>query len=222
MEQPDHPPAGEVSSESAPSYAMKLEVVVIPVADVDAAKAFYARLGWRLDADKTSGHTFRLVQFTPPGSCCSVQFGTGLTGAAPGSAQGLHLVVSDVPAVRNDLVRRGVDVGPVFHCASGFACRFPGNDEQLPGPHPDRATYGSFFSFPDPDGNTWIVQEITTRLPGRVSVGVVTFASAHVLSQALARVAASASEGSPAIDLGWADRVASSLIAQYADGVAHS
>ena len=147
---------------------MKLEVVVIPVSDVDRASDFYTTLGWRLDADVVGDDGFRLVQMTPPGSSCSVHFGHGLTTAAPGSAQALHLIVTDVEAARAELVGRGVDVGPVFHCATGFACRY-GDDptDRVPGPAPEHATYASFASLADPDGNSWILQEITTRLPGR-------------------------------------------------------
>lgn len=148
---------------------MKLEVVVIPVSDVDRASEFYKTLGWRLDADVTGDNDFRLVQLTPPGSQCSVHFGTGLTSAAPGTAQSLHLIVSDVEAARDELAGRGVPVSPVFHCESGFACRY-GEDRipgRVPGRAPERATYASFATFADPDGNSWVLQEITTRLPGR-------------------------------------------------------
>ncbi len=148
---------------------MKLEVVVIPVSDVDQASEFYKTLGWRLDADVTGDNDFRLVQLTPPGSQCSVHFGTGLTSAAPGTAQSLHLIVSDVEAARDELAGRGVPVSPVFHCESGFACRY-GEDRipgRVPGRAPERATYASFATFADPDGNSWVLQEITTRLPGR-------------------------------------------------------
>ena len=148
---------------------MKLEVVVIPVSDVDRASEFYKTLGWRLDADVLGDNDFRLVQLTPPGSPCSVHFGTGLTSAAPGTAQSLHLIVSDVEAARDELAGRGVAVSSVFHCESGFACRY-GEDRipgRVPGRAPERATYASFATFADPDGNTWVLQEITTRLPGR-------------------------------------------------------
>ena len=148
---------------------MRLEVVVIPVSDVDRARAFYTTLGWRLDADFVDDDHLRIVQLTPPGSPCSVQFGTGLTAAAPGTAPALYLVVSDIEAARGELVGRGVAVSPVFHCATGFACRF--GDEstkgRVPGRAPERATYASFATFSDPDGNGWLLQEITTRLPGR-------------------------------------------------------
>ena len=148
---------------------MKLEVVVIPVSDVDRATNFYKALGWRLDADVVDDDQVRLVQLTPPGSQCSVQFGTGLTAAAPGTAQSTYLVVSDIDAARNELLGRGIEVSPVFHCVSGFACRF--GDEKTKGrasgPADARATYASFATFADPDGNGWLLQEITTRLPGR-------------------------------------------------------
>ena len=161
----------EVSSESAagtpPVKAgeFKLEVVVVPVSDVDRAKEFYESLGWRLDADVARGDDFRVVQFTPPGSGCSIQFGTNITSAAPGSAQGLYLVVSDIEAARDELLARGVEVSEVFHEGAPGA-RFH-DAGRVPGPAPDRGTYGSFAAFSDPDGNGWLLQEITTRLPGR-------------------------------------------------------
>jgi catechol 2,3-dioxygenase-like lactoylglutathione lyase family enzyme len=176
---------------SEPSVArvdMKLEVVVIPVADVDRAKEFYERLGWRLDAD-VIGDNSRLIQFTPPGSGCSIQFGTNITPAAPGSAQSLYLVVSEIDAARDELVAHGVEASEVFHCAKGYACRFPGNEGRVSGRHPEHGSYGSFLSFSDPDGNSWLLQEVTTRFPGRVA-GDTTYASAADLSQALKRAAA--------------------------------
>ncbi|MFE1754436.1 VOC family protein [Streptomyces anandii] len=145
---------------------MRLEVVVIPVADVDRAKDFYEGLGWRLDADVSKGDDFRVVQVTPPGSPCSVIFGTGLTSAAPGSAEGLHLVVPDIETARAEVAGRGVDVSEVFHDAGGVFHR-AGTEGRVPGPDPERQSYGSFASFSDPDGNGWVLQEITTRLPGR-------------------------------------------------------
>ena len=148
----------------------RLEVVVIPVSDVDRAKAFYERMGWRLDADVVADNDFRLVQMTPPGSACSVHFGRGVTTAEPGSAQALHLAVDDVNAARQELAGRGIAVSDVYHCESGYACRYgePGEfGERVPGLAPGRATYSSFVSFADPDGNTWVLQEITSRLPGR-------------------------------------------------------
>jgi catechol 2,3-dioxygenase-like lactoylglutathione lyase family enzyme len=144
----------------------KLEVVVIPVGDVDQAKTFYKALGWREDADFASGDDFRVVQVTPPGSPCSVIFGTGLTTAGPGSAEGLQLVVDDIDAARAELASHGVDVSPVFHDAGGVF-HHAGTAGRAAGPAPDHQSYGSFVSFSDPDGNSWFVQEITTRLPGR-------------------------------------------------------
>jgi catechol 2,3-dioxygenase-like lactoylglutathione lyase family enzyme len=144
---------------------MKLEVVVVPVSDVDKAKDFYQGLGWRLDAVFANGD-FRVVQLTPPGSACSVIFGAGVTSAAPGSAEGLHLVVTDIEAARNELLSRGVDVSEVFHDAGGVF-HHAGTEARVAGPAPDHQSYGSFLSFSDPDGNGWFVQEITTRLPGR-------------------------------------------------------
>jgi catechol 2,3-dioxygenase-like lactoylglutathione lyase family enzyme len=155
----------EVSSEGATGAApvksgeMKLEVVVIPVSDVDRAKTFYEGLGWRLDIDLATDESFRVVQFTPPGSACSIHIGTGLTSAAPGSAQNMYLIVSDIEEARAELLERGADVSDVFHSAPG--------QEPAGGPDPERTSYSSFASFADPDGNSWRLQEITERLPGR-------------------------------------------------------
>jgi catechol 2,3-dioxygenase-like lactoylglutathione lyase family enzyme len=173
---------------SAARVDMKLEVVVIPVSDVDRAKEFYSRLGWRLDADRSAGSNFRLIQFTPPGSGSSIQFGVNLTSAAPGSAQAMLLAVSDVEAAHNELIARGVDASEVFHCDVGTACRFPGIDARISGPHPERLSYSSFVSFRDPDGNSWLLQEVTQRLPGRVA-GNTAYASGHDLAQAMIRAA---------------------------------
>jgi catechol 2,3-dioxygenase-like lactoylglutathione lyase family enzyme len=174
---------------------MKLEVVVIPVSDVDCAKEFYARLGWRLDADLVFGRDSRLIQFTPPGSGCSIQFGKNLFGKSiasggPGSAQGLYLIVSDIEAARNELIARGVAASEVFHCAEDLACRFPGNDGRISGLSPERGSYGSFVSFSDPDGNGWLLQEVTKRFPGRVDSGATSFGSPRDLASALRRAAA--------------------------------
>jgi catechol 2,3-dioxygenase-like lactoylglutathione lyase family enzyme len=161
----------EVDSASAARTAplkageFKLEVVVVPVSDVDTAKEFYESLGWRLDADIARGGDFRIVQFTPPGSACSVQFGTNIAAGAPGSAQSLYLIVADIEAAREELLARGVDVSEVFHEGAPGA-RFH-DAGRATGPAPDRTTYGSFAAFSDPDGNGWLLQEITTRLPGR-------------------------------------------------------
>jgi catechol 2,3-dioxygenase-like lactoylglutathione lyase family enzyme len=164
------------------SREMKLEVVVIPVSDVDRAKQFYTRLGWRLDADFVVGDHFRGVQFTPPGSSCSIHFGKGITSAASGSAGGLYLVVSDIEEARADLVARGIAVSEVFHRAVGEA---PQN-----GPDPERRSYASYASFSDPDGNGWLLQEVTVRLPGRVGAGNTTFTSSTELAGALRRAEA--------------------------------
>ena len=175
------------------SNDMKFEIVVIPVSDVDRAKEFYGRLGWRLDADFASGDDFRVIQFTPPGSGCSIIFGKNVTAAAPGSAQGLYLVVSDIAAARDELRSRGVEVSEVFH-TDGVSV---GTDEpylfgrrRISGPDPDRASYRSFSSFRDPDGNGWLLQEVTTRLAGRIDSGVTSFASANDLASALRRAEA--------------------------------
>ena len=153
---------------TAATIDLKLEVVLIPVSDVDRAKRFYGRLGWRLDADFAFDNGFRVVQFTPPGSGCSIQFGTNLTSAAPGSAQSLYLIVSDIVAARDELVARGADVSEVFHPETPGAQFQPdGSSGRVSGPAPDHASYRSFATFSDPDGNSWLVQEIKTRLPGR-------------------------------------------------------
>ncbi len=168
--------ASAAGAEPVGAGEMKLEAVVLPVTDVDRAKEFYERLGWRLDADVVDGEDFRLVQMTPPGSACSVHFGRGLTAAKPGSFADMHLVVSDIEATREDLTARGIEASEVFHCVKGFGCRYrdigellPGTglDERESGRDPASQSYASFASFSDPDGNTWLFQEITERLPGR-------------------------------------------------------
>ena len=169
---------------------MKLEIVVIAVSDVDRAKDFYGGLGWRLDADVAAGDDFRLIQFTPPGSGCSIQFGTNLTSATPGSDNALFLIVSDIDVAHGDLVDRGVQVTDVYHCAQGAACRFRDGDglyERVSGQAPGNASYGSFVSFSDPDDNAWVLQEVTTRLPGRVDTAATSFSSASDLAAAMAR-----------------------------------
>jgi len=153
---------------SAATVDLKLEVVVIPVSDVDRAKRFYGSLGWRLDADFAFDNGFRVVQFTPPGSGCSVQFGANITSAAPGSAQGLYLIVSDIEAARDELVALGAGISEVFHAGTpGAQFQRDGTSGRLSGPAPDRASYRTFASFSDPDRNSWLLQEIKTRLPGR-------------------------------------------------------
>ena len=145
---------------------MRLEVVVVPVSDVDRAKGFYEGLGWRLDADLAVEDGYWVVQLTPPGSGCSIIFGEGLTAAPPGSSEGLQLSVYDIDAAREDLVGRGVEVSEVFHDATGIF-HHAGSEGRAEGPAPEHADYGSFVAFSDPDGNGWLLQEIKTRLPGR-------------------------------------------------------
>jgi catechol 2,3-dioxygenase-like lactoylglutathione lyase family enzyme len=169
---------------------LKLEVVTIPVSDVDRAKAFYEKLGWRLDADFNTA-TDHVVQFTPLGSPGSIHFGTNLTTAVPGSAQGLLLIVSDIQAAREELVRHGVEASEVFHFG-GFNRVDPGG--RLSGPSPDRPSYGSFVSFSDPDGNGWQLQEIKTRLPGRIDATETAFASTADLASAFRRAEAAHGE----------------------------
>jgi catechol 2,3-dioxygenase-like lactoylglutathione lyase family enzyme len=160
--------SAETGAASVAKIGMKLEVVVIPVLDADRAKNFYARLGWRLDADFAFDNGFRVVQFTPPGSGCSVQFGTKTTSAAPGSAHGLYLIVSDIEAARDELASRGVEVSEVFHVRTPGAQLNPDSTSgRAGGPAPDHASYGSFATFRDPDGNGWLLQEVTNRRPGR-------------------------------------------------------
>src|SRR6516165_12151511 len=179
------------SEASVAKVDMKFEIVVIPVSDIDRAKEFYARLGWRLDADFDNGKDFRVIQFTPPGSGCSVIFGKNVTAAAPGSAQGLYLIVDDINAARDNLLRRGVKISEVFH---GAGDAFSGTDEpylfgriRVNGPDPEHRSYRSFASFSDPDGNGWLFQEITTRLPGRIDATTTSFASATDLASAFRR-----------------------------------
>ena len=171
----------------------KFEIVVIPVSNVDRAKEFYGHLGWRLDADYSNDKDFRVLQFTPPGSGCSIIFGQNVTAAKPGSAQGLYLIVSDIEAARAELLSQGVEISEIFHGADGV---YAGTDEpylfgriRVSGPDPEHRSYRSFASFHDPDGNGWVLQEVTTRLPGRVA-GDTTYASASDLSEALRRAAA--------------------------------
>ena len=202
---------------------MKLEIVVIPVSDVDRAKEFYRRLGWRLDAEYDSGKDFRIMQFTPPGSGCSVIFGKNVTAAAPGSAQGLYLVVSDIEAARNELLGRGVKISEVFHDAAGV---YAGTDEpylfgrhRVSGRDPDRRSYRSFASFRDPDGNGWLLQEVTTRLPGRIDATETTFASTNDLASALRRAEAAHGEHEKRTgqrDANWPDWYAAYMVAEQA------
>ena len=202
---------------------MKFEIVVIPVSDVDRAKEFYGRLGWRLDADYDNGSDFRVIQFTPPGSGCSVIFGKNVTAAVPGSAQGLYLIVSDLAAARAELLGRGVAISEVFHDANGV---YAGPDEpylfgrrRVSGPDPEHRSYRSFASFQDPDGNGWLLQEITTRLPGRIDPAATSFGSARDLASALRRAEAAHGEHEKRLgkrDENWPDWYAQYIAAEQA------
>jgi len=197
-----------------------LEAVVIPVADVDRAKAFYGGLGWRLDADFAFDNGFRVVQVTPPGSPCSVQFGTRITAAAPGSAEGLYLVVSDIEAARAELGSRGADVSEVFHPDSPGAQFRADGGGRAGGQGPDDGSYSTFATFADPDGNRWLLQEVTTRLPGRVEPAPTAYASAWDLAQALRRAAAAHGEHEARdggkYDENWPDWYADYMVAEAA------
>ena len=204
---------------------MKLEIVVIPVSDVDRAKEFYKRLGWRLDADFDNGKDFRVIQFTPPGSGCSVIFGKSVTASAPGSAQGLYLIVSDIETAREELLGRGIEISEVFHDAGGV---YAGTDEpylfgklRARGPDPEHRSYRSFASFHDPDGNGWLFQEITTRLPGRIDSTTTTFASANDLASAFRRAEAAHGEHEKNVlggqrDENWPEWYAAYMVAEQA------
>jgi catechol 2,3-dioxygenase-like lactoylglutathione lyase family enzyme len=206
-------------SARAGSVDLKLEVVVIPVTDVERAKEFYGRLGWRLDADFPFDNAFRVVQFTPPGSGCSIQFGTNMTSAPPGSARGLYLIVSDIEAACSELLARGAGVSGVFHAGTPGAQFQPdGTSGRLSGPAPDHDSYGSFATFTDPDGNGWLVQEVTTRLPGRVETAETAFASSADLASALRRAEAAHGEHEKRTgqrDENWPDWYATYIAAEH-------
>ncbi len=212
---------GEASGTGAGSAVdLKLEAVVIPVADADRSKAFYAGLGWRLDADFSFDNGFRVVQFTPPGSLCSMQFGTKITAAPPGSAHGMYLIVTDIEAGRAELLRQGVKVSEVFHSGAPGAQLDPeGASGRVSGPDPDHKSYSSFATFEDPDGNSWLLQEVTDRLPGRVDASITTFNSAGDLAAALRRAEAAHGEHEKRIgkaDPDWPDWYASFMVAEQA------
>ena len=219
--------AKEVSSNDASiaKIDMKLEIVVIPVSDVERAKEFYAKLGWRLDADYDNGKDFRVIQFTPPGSACSVIFGKNVTAGAPGSAQGLYLIVSDIEAGRKELIAHSVDVSEVFHDAGGV---YAGTDQpylfgrlRVSGPDPEHRSYRSFVSFSDPDGNGWLLQEITTRLAGRIDRTETMFASVNDLASAFRRAEAAHGEHEKRTgqrDANWPDWYARYMVAEQAGG----
>jgi catechol 2,3-dioxygenase-like lactoylglutathione lyase family enzyme len=199
---------------------MKLEVAVIPVSDVDRAKEFYGKLEWRLDADFPFDNGFRVVQFTPPGSGCSIQFGTKITSAEPGSAQGLYLIVSDIEATRADLAAHGAEVSEVFHAGTPGA-QFDRHDTsgRVAGRAPDHGSYSSFATFSDPDGNGWLLQEVTTRLPGRVDPAETAFASVADLASAMRRASAAHGEHEKRIgaaDPDWPDWYAQYMVAEQA------
>jgi catechol 2,3-dioxygenase-like lactoylglutathione lyase family enzyme len=205
---------------SVKSIDLKLEVVVIPVSDVDRATEFYERLGWRLDADFAFDNGFRVVQFTPPGSACSLQFGTNMTPAAPGSARGLYLVVSDIEAAHDELIGRGVEVSDVFYPGTPGA-QFQTDDMsgRITGPAPDHASYSSFATFSDPDGNSWLLQEVRTRLPGRIDAAATSFASVDDLRQALLRAATAHGEHEKRIgqhDENWPNWYAAYMVREQA------
>jgi catechol 2,3-dioxygenase-like lactoylglutathione lyase family enzyme len=201
---------------------MKFEIVVIPVSDVERAKQFYAKLGWRLDADYDDGKDFRITQFTPPGSGCSVIFGKNVTPATPGSAQGLYLIVSDVEAARQNLLDHGIEISELFHNDGVYT----GPDEpflfgrvRVGGPDPEHRSYRSFASFRDPDGNGWLFQEITTRLAGRIDPAATTFATANDLAGAMRRAEAAHGEHEKKIgaaDPNWPDWYAKYMVAEQA------
>jgi catechol 2,3-dioxygenase-like lactoylglutathione lyase family enzyme len=208
----------DVSGRDA-SVDMKLEVVVIPVSDVDRAKEFYGGLGWRLDADFPFDNGFRVVQFTPPGSGCSVQFGTNMTTAAPGSAQGNYLIVSDAEAAREELVAHGVNASQVFYPGVPGAQFQSEGTGRVTGSAPDHASYSSFVTFRDPDGNGWLLQEVTTRLPGRIDAAETAFASTADLVSALRRAAAAHGEHEKRIgeaDENWPEWYAAYMVAEQA------
>ncbi|MEV8517919.1 VOC family protein [Dactylosporangium sp. NPDC051484] len=207
-----------MSSTETGKADFKLEAVVIPVRDVDRSKRFYQDLGWRLDADFGFDNGFRVVQFTPPGSPASIQFGSRITNQAPGTAEGIYLVVADIQAAHDELVKLDVDVSEVFHPAAPGAQFGQITDGQASGPADDRASYGSFATFRDPDGNSFLLQEVTTRIPGRVDEGTTTYASLNDLVSALKRAAAAHGEhearNGGAHDENWPEWYAAYMVAE--------
>ncbi|MFE3099694.1 VOC family protein [Nocardia tengchongensis] len=199
--------------------ALKLEAVVIPVADVDRSKKFYDGLGWRLDADFEFDNGFRVVQFTPPGSPTSIQFGTNITTAEPGTAQGLYLVVSDVQQARDALDAQGAEISEVFHPGAPGAQFQSTGDGRVAGPADERASYGSFATFTDPDGNAFLLQEVTTRIPGRVEATETSYATTGDLVDALKRAAAAHGEhearNGGQYDAAWPEWYAAYMVAEH-------
>jgi catechol 2,3-dioxygenase-like lactoylglutathione lyase family enzyme len=212
-----------VETPRARGVDMKLEVVVIPVSDVERTKSFYSNLGWRLDADFVAGDHFRVIQFTPPGSGCSIIFGKNVTEAAPGSARGLYLIVSDIEATRDELLGRGIEISEVFHDPGGVHA---GTDEpylfgrlRVSGSDPEHRSYRSFASFSDPDGNGWLLQEVTVRLPGRVDADDTTFTSSTELASALRRAETAHGEHEKRTgqrDADWPNWYAAYMVAEHA------
>jgi predicted enzyme related to lactoylglutathione lyase len=210
-----------LATKRALAVDVKFEVVVVPVSDVDRAKAFYEKLGWRLDADFAAGDDWRVIQFTPPGSSSSVIFGKNVTAAAPGSTQGLYLIVSDIEGARNELLARGVAVSEVFHSDGvnvGTDAPYLVGRHRVGGADPERGSYRSFASFSDPDGNGWPFQEVTTRLPGRIDAAT-TFASVSDLAATLRRAEAAHGEHEKRTgqrDAEWADWYAEYIVREQA------
>src|SRR4030095_10279490 len=213
-----------IETPKARNLDMKFEIVVIPVSDVDRAKRFYGGLGWRLDADFAAAEAWRVIQFTRPGAGCSVIFGKGVTAAAPGSAQGMYLIVSDIEAARDELLGLGVEISEVFHDARDVHA---GTDEpylfgrlRVSGPDPEHRSYRSYASFSDPDGNGWLLQEVTARLPRRVDTDVTTFTSSTELATALRRASAAHGEHEKRTggqrDENWPDWYAAYMVAEQA------
>ena len=212
--------SNEAGGAGAGGVDLKFEAVVIPVSDVDRSKDFYTGLGWRLDADFSFDNGFRVVQFTPPGSGCSVQFGSKMTSAAPGSASGLYLIVSDIDAAREELTKNGAVVSDVFHSGTpGAQFQSDGSSGRVSGPDPDQASYNTFATFADPDGNGWLLQEVTTRLPGRIDASGTSFASTADLASALRRASAAHGEHEKRIgkaDPDWPDWYADYMVREQA------
>jgi catechol 2,3-dioxygenase-like lactoylglutathione lyase family enzyme len=212
-----------MSTTKVRSSDMKFEIVVIPVSDVDRAKEFYGRLGWRLDAEFASGDDLRAIQFTPSGSGCSIICGKNVTAAAPGSAQGLYLIVSDIAAARNELRGRGIEVSEVFHSdgvSTGTNEPYLFGRLRTSGPDSERGSYRSFASFRDPDGNGWLFQEVTTRLAGRIDSGATSFASANDLADAFRRAEAAHGKDETRLgqgrDANWPEWYAAYMVAEQA------
>jgi catechol 2,3-dioxygenase-like lactoylglutathione lyase family enzyme len=215
------PAAGATDAVHVAQQDLKLEAVVIPVADPDRSKAFYTGLGWRLDADFAFDNDFRVIQLTPPGSGASVQFGSRITPAAPGSAHGLYLIVSDIDAARDELAELGAEISEVFHPGAPGAQFAEDRADRLEGPAAEHETYGSFATFNDPDGNEWLLQEVTTRLPGRVDARDTAFTSTVDLANAMRRASVAHGEHEKRVlggefDENWPDWYAAYMVAEQA------